>query len=54
MEILAGQHRTNAGDEFVNVVQAVEAEWVVFYRKMLHDWQSDVVLAFRTTNLNHK
>ena len=42
-EILSGQHRTNAGDEFVNGVKAVEAEWVaqlgrnlcpVFYRKM--------------------
>ena len=42
-EILSGQHRTNAGDEFVNGVKAVEAEWVatlgktlspVFYQKM--------------------
>ena len=41
--ILSGQHRTKAGDEFVNGVKAVEAEWVaqlgrtlcpVFYRKM--------------------
>jgi len=42
-EILSGQHRTNAGDEFVNGVKAVETEWVaqlgrtlcpIFYRKM--------------------
>ena len=38
-EVLSGQHRTNAGDEFVNGVGAVETEWVaqlgpVFYRKM--------------------
>ena len=42
-EILSGQHRTNAGDEFVNGVKANEAEWSavlgktlspVFYRKM--------------------
>ena len=42
-EVLSGQHRTNAGDEFVNGVRAVETEWVaqlgrtlcpVFYRKM--------------------
>ena len=42
-EVLSGQHRTNAGDEFVNGVRAVESEWVaqlgrtlcpVFYRKM--------------------
>ena len=42
-EVLSGQHRTNAGDEFVNGVKAVESEWVaqlgrtlcpVFYRKM--------------------
>ena len=38
-----GQHRTNAGDEFVNGVKAVETEWAavlgktlcpIFYRKM--------------------
>jgi len=42
-EILSGQHRTNAMDEFVNGVKAVESEWLavlgrtltpVFYRKM--------------------
>ena len=42
-EILSGQHRTNAGDEFVNSVKVAEAEWVamlgktlcpIFYRKM--------------------
>ena len=42
-EILSGQHRTNAGDEFVNGVKANEAEWSavlgktlcpIFYRKM--------------------
>ena len=42
-KILLGQHHTNAGDEFVNGVKAVESEWVgqlgktlcpVFYRKM--------------------
>ena len=42
-EILSGQHRTNAGDEFVNGVKAVETEWAavlgktlcpIFYRKM--------------------
>ena len=42
-EILSGQHRTNAGDEFVNGIGAQESEWVaqlgrtlvpVFYRKM--------------------
>ena len=42
-EILSGQHRTNAGDEFVNGVKAVETEWVtqlgqtlcpIYYRKM--------------------
>ena len=42
-EILSGQHRTNAGDKFVNGVKANEAEWSavlgktlspVFYRKM--------------------
>ena len=42
-EVLSGQHRTNAGDEFVNGVQAVESEWFaqlgrtlcpVFYRKI--------------------
>ena len=42
-EILSGQHRTNAMDEFVNGVKAIEQEWVsvlertlspVFYRKM--------------------
>ena len=27
-EILSGQHQTNAGNEFVNGVKAVEAEWV--------------------------
>ena len=43
-EVLSGQDRTNAGDEFVNGVKAVESEWVaqlgrtlcpVFYRKRL-------------------
>ena len=42
-EILSGQHRTNAMDEFVNGVKAIEQEWVavlgriltpVYYRKM--------------------
>ena len=42
-EILSGQHRTNAMDEFVNGVRAVESDWLavlgrtltpVFYRKM--------------------
>ena len=42
-EILYGQHRTNAMDEFVNGVRAVESDWLavlgrtlipVFYRKM--------------------
>ena len=42
-EILSGQHRTNAGDEFVNGVKATETEWAavlgktlcpIFYRKM--------------------
>jgi len=42
-EILSGQHKTNAGDEFVNGVKAVETEWAavlgktlcpIFYRKM--------------------
>ena len=42
-EILSGQQRTNAGDEFVNGVKANETEWSavlgrtlspVFYRKM--------------------
>ena len=42
-KLLTRQHRTNSGDEFVNGVKAVEAEWVatlgktlcpVFYRKM--------------------
>ena len=42
-EILSSQHRTNAGDEFVNGVKAYEAEWAailgktlcpIFYRKM--------------------
>ena len=27
-EILSGQHRTIAMDEFVNGVKAIEAEWV--------------------------
>ena len=27
-EILSGQHRTNAMDEFVNGVKAIEQEWV--------------------------
>ena len=40
---LSGQHRTNAGDEFVNGVKANETEWAtvlgktlcpIFYRKM--------------------
>ena len=34
-EILSGQHRTNAGDEFVNGVKAVEAEWVAMLGKTL-------------------
>ena len=42
-EILSGQHRTNAGDEFVNGIKSNEAEWAavlgktlcpIFYRKM--------------------
>ena len=42
-EILSGQHRTNAMDEFVNSVKAIEQQWVsvlgrtltpVFYKKM--------------------
>ena len=42
-EILSGQYRTNAGDEFVNGVKSNEAEWAavlgktlcpIFYRKM--------------------
>ena len=42
-EILSGQHRTNAGDEFVNEVKAKEIEWAavlgktlcpIFYHKM--------------------
>ena len=33
---MSGQHRTNAMDEFVNGVRAVESDWLamLFYRKM--------------------
>ena len=35
-EILSGQHRTNAMDEFVNSVKAIEQQWVsVLGRKCL-------------------
>jgi hypothetical protein len=33
-EILSGQHRTNAGDEFVNGVKANEAEWSAAWGKL--------------------
>ena len=34
-EILSGQHRTIAGDEFVNGVRAVETEWATVLGKTL-------------------
>ena len=34
-EILSGQNRTNAGDEFVNGVKAVETEWTAVLGKTL-------------------
>ena len=34
-EILSGQHRTNAMDEFVNDVKAVESEWLAVLGRTL-------------------
>ena len=34
-EILSGQHRTNAGDEFVNGIKSNEAEWAAVLGKTL-------------------
>ena len=59
-KILSGQHKTNAGFEFVLGPKAVESEWSAmlgsqlniskFIAACLHGWHADEVLDSKTRN----